>query len=110
MKSDHPAGVGRMTAAALLLSLAGCATRPAPEPSLQVQKTDIATPVSCVPADTPQRPTFSDTSEALKAAPDLAARYQLFASEHLRHFASETLAWDIVEACRKAAPAPPLPK
>lgn len=55
--------------ALLCLPVAFCAT------------TQPLAPVSCVPADYPKAPTYADTADALKGAPDFGTRYQLLAGE-----------------------------
>lgn len=64
--------------------LTACAGAPMPAvsvvPAVQVVETKIAVPVPCVPFDFPPAPAFTDTSAALKAAPDEPARYDLLAA------------------------------
>jgi hypothetical protein len=84
-------------------SLAACATSP-PEPIVKTVEVRTPVAVSCVPKDTPPRLTYSDTDAALKAAPDLAGRYQLLASEHSRRVSRAEILEAVVDACRKAGP------
>lgn len=85
------------------MALAACATS-RPEPKIVTQTVDVPVAVSCVPKDTPPAPAYTDTTEALKAAPDFAARYQLLAANHAVHVTREQILEAVVDACRKAAP------
>lgn len=87
-----------------LVGLAACATPQKPEPKVVTQDVRTAVATSCVPADTPPAPVYTDTAEALKAAPDFAARYQLLAAEHGRRITRADVLEAVVDACRRAAP------
>jgi hypothetical protein len=87
--------------------LGGCATDDLPKPQVQTVTVKVPTPVSCVPANTPHRPTNPATREALKAAPDAGARYALLAQFWATMSAWADAADPVIESCRAAGPAPP---
>lgn len=70
-------------ALALLIALAvsACATRPEPRPDpvVSVQYVDRPVAVPCVSTSIGDPPTYSDSDDALRAAPDAAERYRLVA-------------------------------
>lgn len=55
-----------ISAALICLTQVGCVTK-----AVSVK--------SCVPADYPEPPAYTDTRDALQTAPDFASRYQLLA-------------------------------
>ena len=57
----------------------GCATDNA-EPALRTVEVRVPVAVPCIAKDFPAKPAYPDTREALKAAPDQAARYRLMAA------------------------------
>lgn len=85
-----------MRALAILatLALAGCATAPANGPP------PAAVPVSCVAKDFPAAPVYTDTREALKAAPNGAVRYRLLAGNWWLRDARLAVLEQQVDACR----------
>ncbi len=98
--SNCPKGIA--LGAALCVVLTACATARAPEPKVTTITVHDPVLVSCVPDNLGPRPTFTDTDQALKSAPDFSVRYQLLASEHARHFAFEDELWNVVQACKAA--------
>ena len=67
------------------LLLASCATNDAPEPVIRTVTVQVPVAVSCVPESLPGPPAYPDTPEAIRAAPDAAARTALiFAGRELR--------------------------
>jgi hypothetical protein len=87
-----------------LLLLAACASGPPAEPRVLTKEVKAAVPVSCVPKDFPSAPAYTDTADALKAAPDAAGRYQLLAANHPARVTREAILEVVVDGCRKAAP------
>jgi hypothetical protein len=59
--------------------LAACAHKPDARPEPIVTTVEVAVPVAvgCVPPNLAAAPTYPDTDQALKSAPDAASRYQL---------------------------------
>lgn len=86
------------------LFLAACGSVPK-EPVIQVQEVDKPTAVSCVPETvTVKPPVYTDTKEALVAAPDHAARYDLLAKNYGPRAVRLDLLEAVVAACRKIQP------
>lgn len=86
-------------------ALAACAHQPDARPEPILTPIDVAIPVStgCVPANLASPPEYPDTDEALKSAPDAAARYQLeHAGRKVRKARLAELE-PIVAGCPKAA-------
>lgn len=77
--------LGRRLAAAVAASLAlsACATTGSdPEPIIQTVEVKVPVPVQCTPNLGPD-PEYPDTAEAIRAAPNVAARAQLYAAGRL---------------------------
>lgn len=89
---------------AMTVGVSGCASAPA-EPVVKTVTVSVAVPVSCITADYPPSPAYTDTLAALHQADDFAARYQLLAANKALHVAREALDEATINACRKAAPA-----
>ena len=83
-----------------LLALAGCASAPVPEPKVVIRDVPVAVATSCLPKDVPQRPAFTDTAQARKAAPNAAVDYQLLASNWPLHTAYEDALEAIIKGCK----------
>ena len=67
------------------LALASCATTGRPEPEVRTVTVQVPVAASCVPESLPGPPAYPDTPEAIRAAPDAAARTALiFAGRELR--------------------------
>lgn len=86
-----------------LFGLTACGTVTA-EAVVKTVEVDRAVPISCIPADYPPAPDYTDTLKALSLADDFAARYQLLAANAQLHQAREALDEQTIDACRKAAP------
>ncbi len=86
----------------MMVVLSACATSPAPEPKIQAVEVKTEVPISCVPSDLPPPPAYTDTTEALKAAPDFAARYQLLAANRGLRITREAMLESLVAGCLKA--------
>jgi len=84
------------------LALAGCATSRAPPPII----VKVPVPVPCVSDQLPGRPTYADTAEALRAAPDLAEFTRLMAAGWPLRDARLVALEAAVEACRASPPGP----
>lgn len=83
--------------------LAGCATRlPAPPPTI----VKVPVPVPCISDQLPEPPTYADTREALRAAPDLAEFTRLLAAGWPVRDARLTALEAAVQACRSSTPSP----
>ena len=83
-------------------SLAACATPDLPPP-IEIK---VPVPVPCVSADFPKPPTYPDTREALRQAPDQAEFTRLLAAGWPLRDARLTALEAAVEACRAAPPRP----
>lgn len=85
----------------LLLTAGSCATTG--QPVIRTVTVDVPTPVSCISHDYQEPPASPVTRQALIAAADAAARYQLLAE----FWAAETpvlaLQRGVISACRDAA-------
>ena len=77
--------------------LAGCATTKAPPP-VEIK---VPVPVPCVAADFPKPPTYPDTREALRAAPDVAEFTRLLAAGWPLREARLKALEAAIEPCRK---------
>jgi hypothetical protein len=86
-----------LAAAAVLLSLAACATTP-PAPQIVTKTVQVAVPVACTPAIGPA-PAYPDTDAALKAAPDVYQRVKLLVAGRLLRIAREAELSAAVSAC-----------
>jgi hypothetical protein len=91
------------------LSLAGCGHRPVPKLDPIAPKAPeivhVPVAVSCVPGDFPLKPNYTDTREALKAAPTMDARDDLLKGNWLVRDAWMDAAGKILKICRdKGAP------
>jgi len=85
---------------ALIISaaiLAGCATTK-PPPPVEIK---VPVPVPCVSADFPRPPTYPDTREALRAAPDVAEFTRLLAAGWPVREARLKALEAAIEPCRK---------
>lgn len=61
-----------------VLALAACsAKQERPEPIVQTVEVQVPVPQPCVPKQLGGPPVYPDTDEALRSAPDAAARYRL---------------------------------
>lgn len=67
---------GRTLALLFALTLSACAGR-VPEPKIVLQRVEVPISAPCVPAKLGEKPTYSDSIEALRNAADAAIRYQL---------------------------------
>lgn len=65
---------------AACLFLAACGGTKLTEPEIKIVEKTVPVAVSCISKDSPEKPKFTDTREALAAAPDADVRYQLLAS------------------------------
>ena len=85
---------------ALIISaaiLAGCATTKVPPP-VEIK---VPVPVPCVAADFPKAPTYTDTREALRNAPDVAEFTRLLAAGWPVREARLKALEAAIEPCRK---------
>ena len=84
------------------LVLAGCATTSIPPPTI----VKVPVPVPCISDQLPGPPTYADTAEALRAAPDLADFTRLLAAGWPLRDARLVALEAAVEACRASPPRP----
>lgn len=94
--------IAAIAAAALLV--AGCASNPVslPEPVLVPVEVFIPVAAPCVPANLAAPPEYPDTDDALRMAPDPAARYQLLYAGRKVRDARLSEIEPIVTLCPKA--------
>lgn len=85
-----------------VLALAGCATTSTPPPII----VKVPVPVPCISDQLPGPPTYADTAEALRAAPDLAEFIRLMAAGWPLRDARLVALEAAVEACRTPSPRP----
>ena len=81
-------------------SLAACATTATPPP-IEIK---VPAPVPCVSADFPKAPTYPDTREALRQAPDQAEFTRLLAAGWPLREARLKALEAAIEPCRKTSP------
>lgn len=81
-------------------SLAACATTATPPPTI----IKVPVPVPCVSADFPKAPTYTDTREALRQAPDQAEFTRLLAAGWPVREARLKALEAAIEPCRKTSP------
>ena len=81
------------------LILAACGGKQV-EPEIRIVEVPISVPVSCVPKNFPSKPVMPDTDEALKAAPDAAARYGLIAAGRVLRTQRESEVEIVLDNCR----------
>ena len=80
--------------------LTACATPDLPPP-VEIK---VPVPVPCVSADFPKAPTYPDTREALRAAPDVAEFTRLLAAGWPLREARLKALEAAIEPCRKTSP------
>ncbi len=81
-------------------SLAACATPDLPPP-IEIK---VPVPAPCVSADFPKPPTYPDTREALRQAPDQAEFVRLLAAGGPLREARLKALEAAIEPCRKTSP------
>jgi hypothetical protein len=81
-------------------SLAACATTDVPPP-IEIK---VPVPVPCVSADFPKPPTYPDTREALRQAPDQTEFTRLLAGNWPLRDARLKALEAAIEPCRKTSP------
>ena len=81
------------------LVLVGCGGKQV-EPEIRIVEVPISVPVSCVPKNFPAKPLMPDSDEALKAAPDAAARYGLIAAGRVLRIQREAEVEPVLAGCR----------
>ena len=81
-------------------SLAACATTATPPPTI----IKVPVPVPCVSEDFPKPPTYPDTREALRQAPDQAEFTRLLAAGWPLREARLKALEAAIEPCRKTSP------
>lgn len=89
----------RYIALAALVALTGCA-KADPQPVIVTKIVDRPVAVSCVPEGYSKRPAYVDSPEALKAAPDAAARLQLLIAGRIQRMARELSNDAVIDGCR----------
>lgn len=88
----------RLAVALALLTLAGCTTAPPSEPRIVT----VAVSSPCVPADFGPAPSYPDTDEALRQAPDAAERYRLMGQGRAARIGRLGELETVVAGCPKA--------
>lgn len=89
------------------IALAGCGgkVKSAPEPVIVTQPVAVAVDAPCVPDTLGPRPTYVDTSPALRAAPDAAERLQLLYAGRAQREARLNEIEPIIDACPRGSAA-----
>lgn len=80
------------------LLLTACAGKS--EPVIRTVEVRVPVPVSCVSDKLPEEPTYPDTDDAVKAAPDAAARYGLIAAGRVLRIQRAAEVEPVVKGCR----------
>ena len=83
---------------AVLLTLGGCATTP--EPEIRTVTVNVPVAAQCVPKSVAAAPAYPDTDDALRSAPDAAARYLLLFAGRMLRAARLAELEPTVEGCR----------
>lgn len=93
--------MNKLLIVAATAAAAACAGRaPDPEPSIKTVEVVVpGPPVPCVPKELGAPPTYVDSDEALLAAPDAAARYQLIYAGRMQRQARLNEVEPVVAAC-----------
>ena len=81
------------------LLLVGCGGKQV-EPEIRIVEVPVSVPVSCVPKNFPAKPPMPDSDEALRAAPDAAARYGLIAAGRVLRIQREAEVEPVLAGCR----------
>ena len=81
------------------LVLVGCGGKQV-EPEIRIVEVPVSVPVSCVPKNFPAKPMYPDSDDALKAAPDAAARYGLIAAGRVLRIQREAEVEPVLAGCR----------
>jgi hypothetical protein len=84
------------------LGLTGCGAGPQPEGRIVIHTEATPLAASCVPANVGGKPAYTDTAEALTAAPDSAERFRLLAIGRQERDGRLSVLEPVVDACRKA--------
>lgn len=95
--------MNRFLPATALLALAACAAGPRPEPEVRIQEVYVEKPVTCVPGNLGEAPTYPDSDDALRRAADAAERYALLWAGRLLRAARLGEVEPVVTECRNAA-------
>lgn len=90
--------------AVLAIAVSACATSRTPPPEPIIKTVEVVVPgppVPCVPKELGPPPAYVDTDDALIAAPDAAARYQLLYAGRLQRIGRLGEVEPVVESCPK---------
>ena len=79
--------------------LSGCGTTQTPRPEIRTVTVNVPVPQPCVPAELSPAPTYPDTDDALRAAPDAAERYRLVAAGRLLRITRNEILETVVKGC-----------
>jgi hypothetical protein len=90
-----------VVAAGLTLGACGTTSAPAPESKVIAVEVDKAVTASCVPAILGEPPAYATMKGAIVAAPDMAARYQLLASDFVILLDRITETEPVITGCHK---------
>ncbi len=82
------------------LAIAGCSTT-RPEPVVRTVFVDRPVAVTCVPDTLGEAPAYADIDDALRRAPDAAARYQLVIAGREQRKARLGETEPVIKGCRK---------
>lgn len=88
--------------AAAALLVAGCASRPAPEPIIRTIEVPVPVPQPCPGRETAgPRKVYPDTPEAIQSAPNIFERVKLLLLAREQRIARENVLEDIVDVCSR---------
>ena len=79
--------------------LSGGGTTQTPRPEIRTVTVNVPVPQPCVPAELSPAPTYPDTDDALRAAPDAAERYRLVAAGRLLRITRNEILETVVKGC-----------
>lgn len=90
----------RATIPLVALVLVSCGSNEKPEPEIRIQRVEVPVAVACVPESLPGPPTYPDTDEALRAAPDAAVRVGLIVAGRELRIQREAEVEPVIAGCR----------
>lgn len=88
-----------LLATGVLGLLSGCGATQTPRPEIRTVTVNVPVSQPCVPSDLLGEPTYPDTDDALRAAPDAAERYRLVAAGRLLRISRNETLETVAKGC-----------